>query len=87
LLALYTLIIFWGLRIASSAKDRFGAHVAVGVVAMIFWQVFFNMGMVAGIMPVVGITLPLMSYGGSSALTVLIGIGLLLSVSARRHVF
>lgn len=87
LLGLYFLLITWALRIASTAKDRFGALISVGVAAMIFWQVIFNIGMVVGMLPVVGVTLPLMSYGGSSVLTVLIGIGMLLSVSARRHVF
>ena len=87
LLALYFFLIAWALRIASTARDRFGALVAVGVAALIFWQVLFNVGMVVGMLPVVGITLPLMSYGGSSLLTVLIGIGLLLSVSAHRHVY
>jgi len=87
LLSLFFLLIIWALHIASTAKDRFGALISVGVAAMLFWQVLFNVGMVAGILPVVGITLPLMSYGGSSVLTVMIGIGLLLSVSGRRHVF
>ena len=51
---------------------------------MIFWQVFINVGMVMGLMPVVGVPLPLVSYGGSSVVTVLIGIGILMSISMRR---
>ncbi len=87
LLGLYFFLIAWALHIASTAKDRFGALVAVGVAAMIFWQVLFNVGMVTGMMPVVGVTLPLLSYGGSSAITILTGIGMLLSVSTRRYIY
>jgi rod shape determining protein RodA len=61
--------------------------VAVGVVAMLFWQVFDNIGMVIGLLPVTGITLPLMSYGGSSMLSVMLSIGLLVNISMRRHMF
>ncbi len=84
LVGLYTFLVLWGIRIASLAKDRFGAVLAVGVSAMIFWHAFFNLGMVTGILPVVGVTLPLFSYGGSSVLTILMGIGLLMNVSIRR---
>ena len=87
LLLLYLFLILWGLKIASQAKDRFGAVVAVGVSAMIFWQAVINIGMVTGLLPIVGITLPFFSYGGSSVLTMLIGIGLLMNVSLRRYVF
>lgn len=55
--------------------------------AMIFWQVVINIGMVMGLMPVVGVTLPFISYGGSSIITVMIGIGLLMNVSMRRYMF
>jgi rod shape determining protein RodA len=85
LIALYAFVVLWGLRIASQAKDRFGAALAVGVSAMIFWQAFFNIGMVSGVLPVVGVTLPLFSYGGSSVTAVMLGVGLLLNVSLRRH--
>ncbi|MBI5500052.1 MAG: rod shape-determining protein RodA [Deltaproteobacteria bacterium] len=84
LIALYLFVVLWALRIASRARDRFGALVAVGVAAMIFWHVAINMGMVLGLLPVVGVTLPLFSYGGSSVLANLLGVGLLLSISARR---
>jgi len=86
-LALYFGLVLWGLRIAVYSKDRFGALVSFGVVAMLFWHIFINMGMVLGIMPVVGIPLPLLSYGGSFFLSSLIGIGLLLNVSMRRYLF
>jgi rod shape determining protein RodA len=87
LVLLYLGLVLWGLKIASEAKDRFGAVVAVGVSALIFWQTVINLGMVCGLLPVVGITLPLVSYGGSSVLTIMIGIGLLMSVSLRRFHF
>lgn len=84
LLGLYCFLCVWAVNIASQAKDRFGAAVAVGVGAKLFWQVFFNVGMALGIVPVVGITLPLFSYGGSSVITTLAGFGLLMSISIRR---
>lgn len=87
LLGLYFFLIIWGLKIASQAKDRFGAVIAVGVSALLFWHTVINIGMVMGLLPVVGLTLPLFSYGGSSVLTVLIGIGLLMNVSMRRFHF
>lgn len=86
-IGLYFLLILWGLRIAVGSKDRFGAILCFGVVAMLFWHTFINIGMVLGLMPVVGIPLPLLSYGGSFLLSTLIGIGLLLNVSMRRYLF
>jgi rod shape determining protein RodA len=85
LLALFLFLILWCIRIAQHARDRFGAVVAVGVASLIFWQVLINLGMVTGLMPVSGVTLPMISYGGSSLLTVLLGIGLVLNISMRRH--
>jgi rod shape determining protein RodA len=87
LFGLYAFLILWAIRIASQAKNRFGAVLAVGVGAMLFWHSFFNLGMVVGILPVVGVTLPLFSYGGSSVVTILIGLGLLMNVSMRRSSF
>ncbi|WP_342381065.1 rod shape-determining protein RodA [Myxococcus stipitatus] len=87
LLVLYGAIFIFGLGVGFNARDRFGAFVAVGVVAMLFWQVFENIGMVIGLLPVTGITLPLMSYGGSSMMSVMLSIGLLVNISMRRHMF
>jgi rod shape determining protein RodA len=87
MVGLYFALIIWGLRIAVQAKDRSGAILAFGVVAMLFWHIFINITMVMGIMPVVGIPLPLLSYGGSFLVSTLIGIGLLLNVSMRRYLF
>ncbi|MBI2892226.1 MAG: rod shape-determining protein RodA [Deltaproteobacteria bacterium] len=87
LLGIYFFLVVWAVKIASQAKDRFGAVIAVGVGAILFWHTIINVGMVTGLLPVVGVTLPLFSYGGSSVLTVLIGIGLLMNVSMRRFRF
>ncbi|MEC7519753.1 MAG: rod shape-determining protein RodA [Myxococcota bacterium] len=84
---LYVFLILWGLKVASQAKDRFGAVVAVGVSAFFFWHTIINLAMVSGMAPVVGVTLPLFSYGGSSVLTSMMGIGLLMNVSIRRFSF
>ena len=85
LLFIYGFLVLWSVRIASTAKDRFGAVLAMGVGALIFWHAIFNLGMVTGLLPVVGVTLPLFSAGGSSLLTILTGIGLLMNVSMRRY--
>ncbi len=87
LLFLYGVILVSALGVAFHARDRFGALLAVGVAAMVFWQVLENIGMVTGLLPITGITLPLMSYGGSSLVSVLMSIGLLVNVSMRRHIF
>ncbi len=86
-IGLYLGLILWGLRIAIQSKDRFGAVLSFGVVSMLFWHIFINIGMVMGMMPVVGIPLPLLSYGGSFLLSTLMGIGLLLNLSMRRFLF
>lgn len=85
LLGLFLFLVLWCLRIASRAHDRFGAVLATGVAAILFWQVFINLGMVTRLLPVAGVTLPMISYGGSSLLTVLLGVGFVLNISMRRH--
>jgi rod shape determining protein RodA len=87
LLALYAMLLMYSLGVAFHARDRYGAFVAVGVTAMLFWQVFENIGMVIGLLPVTGITLPLLSYGGSSMVSVMVSLGLLVNISMRRHMF
>jgi rod shape determining protein RodA len=79
-LSLYALLISRALRILVMAKDLFGSLVAAGVTAMLMFQVFVNVGMTIGIMPITGVTLPLMSYGGSSVITTLLAVGLLQSI-------
>ena len=87
LLCLFLSLIIWGLNIAYRCRDPFGTILAVGVTAMIFWQVFINVGMTMGLMPIVGVTLPFISYGGSSVITTMICIGLLLNISMRRFLY
>ena len=84
LLALYFLLVLSGLSVAFGAKEKFGAFLAFGITAMVFWHVFINIGMVTGTLPVVGVPLPLMSYGRSSVITIMVGLGLLLNVQMRR---
>jgi rod shape determining protein RodA len=62
----------------------FGSLLAMGITIMIFWQIFINVGMVIGLMPVVGVPLPLVSYGGSSVVTNMVGFGILLNISMRK---
>ncbi len=83
ILSLYSLVIWRGLRILTLAKNLFGALVAGGIVAMMMFQVFVNVGMNIGIAPITGIPLPLMSYGGSSVITTLLAMGLLQSIYAQ----
>ena len=80
MLCLYALLIWRTLRILAMSKDLFGSLVAGGVAAMLMFQVFVNVGMTIGIMPITGVTLPLMSYGGSSVITTLLAVGLLQSI-------
>jgi rod shape determining protein RodA len=84
-LSLYALLIWRTLRILTMAKDLFGSLVAAGVVAMLMFQVFVNVGMSIGIMPITGVTLPLMSYGGSSVITTLLAVGLLQSIYVQAN--
>jgi rod shape determining protein RodA len=86
LLALYFALVGSGITIAMNARDRFGQFVAVGATALVFWHAFVNMGMVTGVLPVVGVTLPLMSYGGTSVLVVFAALAMLASVGTRRFV-
>jgi rod shape determining protein RodA len=79
-LSLYALLIWRTLRIMTMSKDLFGTLVAAGILAMLMFQVFVNVGMAVGIMPITGVTLPLMSYGGSSVITTLLAVGLLQSI-------
>ena len=84
LLGLYLVVIWRIWRIAQLSRDAFGTIVCVGVMSMMLFQIFQNIGMTIGIMPITGLPLPLMSYGGSSVLTSFAAIGLVLSVQLRR---
>jgi rod shape determining protein RodA len=82
-LALYALLVWRSLRILTMAKNLYGALIAGGVTAMLLFQIFVNVGMTIGIMPITGVTLPLLSYGGSSVIVVFLALGLLQSVHAQ----
>jgi len=83
-LVAYFVLLIWGLNVALSARDRFGVLLAYGIVMLIFWQAVINLLMILGLLPVVGIPLPLVSYGGSSLLTTLLAFGILMNVRMRR---
>ncbi len=85
MIGLYLFLCLWAIRIASQARDRFGAVLCVGATAMIFWHAVINISMTCGLMPVVGVTMPLFSYGGSSVSNTMLAIALLMSVSMRRN--
>jgi rod shape determining protein RodA len=86
-LGAYAVILFSGLRIAAEARDRLGTLLATGVVAMLFCHVFINLGMTIGLMPITGLPLPLLSYGGSFVLASMTALGLLQNVWIHRRVY
>jgi rod shape determining protein RodA len=85
-LSLYALLIWRTLRILTLAKNLYGTLIAAGILAMLMFQVFVNVGMTIGIMPITGVPLPLMSYGGSSVLITFIALGLLQSIHIQARV-
>jgi rod shape determining protein RodA len=87
LLSIYLTLILKGLAIAAKAKDKLGKLIAVGVITIFLVHVYVNVGVTTGIMPVTGLTLPLISYGGSSIFSTSIALGLLLNVSYHRFDF
>ncbi len=87
LLMCYFVLIYYGLKIAEQVKDKFGMQVAVGIIGILTLQIVINVGMVLGLCPVVGLTLPMVSYGRSSLVIFIIMIGFLMSLSRRRTIF
>ena len=85
LLAIFGFLLVWILNVALSARDRAGAVICVGVAAMTFWHVLVNVAMVLGLAPVVGVTLPFISYGGSSLVVFFSVMGLVANVSLRKY--
>lgn len=86
-MGLFCLLFVIVIRIAMNARDKFGALLSVGVLGYVFWHMFVNVGMVIGLLPIVGVPLPLLSYGGTSMLTTMAGMGLISSVAYRRYLF
>ena len=87
LILLYALLVLKILKVATRCSEPFSSYICFGVAALLFWHVTVNIGMVIGIVPVVGITLPLLSYGGSSVVTVMTCLGLVCSGALKRFVF
>lgn len=85
LIAVFGFLFVWIINVALSARDRMGSVICVGVAAMTFWHVVVNIAMVLGLAPVVGVTLPFISYGGSSLVVFLCAMGLVANVSLRKH--
>jgi len=86
LIGLYVLVIAYGFAIAIRARNQFGRLVALGVTTTLFLYLFINVAMVMGLIPVVGVPLPMISYGGTAMLTIMLGLGMVLGVSVHRDV-
>jgi rod shape determining protein RodA len=86
LIVMFLSLILWGLKIALHSRDLLGTLLAFGITALMSWEVFINIGMVLGIIPVVGIPLPFLSYGGSAMVILMTAIGLLMNISVRRFI-
>lgn len=86
-IGLYSLLILQLLFLATKMTDQYSMYLTVGVAALVFWHTFINIGMVIGVLPVVGITLVILSYGGSSLVTTMCLLGMVAGLSARRYMF
>jgi rod shape determining protein RodA len=86
LMILFLALILWCLKTALHARDQLGMLISFGITMFLFWEVFINIGMVLGLLPVVGIPLPFFSYGGSSLIVLMMAIGLVMNISMRRFI-
>jgi rod shape determining protein RodA len=87
LLSIYLIFLVSGLAVAYQSHDKFALLLAFGVCSIFFWHVFINMGMVMGILPIVGVPLPFLSYGGSSLLTSMLGVAILTNIANKKFMF
>lgn len=87
IILLYIILILRGISIAKNAADRFGSLTAIGIVIMFSYYIILNLGMLVGIMPVAGVPLPFLSYGGSSLIVNMIAVGILLNIHIRRYAY
>lgn len=87
LLLVYALFIMSGLSVAYQSNDKFASLLAFGITSIFFWHVFVNMGMVMGMLPIVGVPLPFMSYGGSALLTAMSGVAILVNIANKKYMF
>lgn len=87
LLILYLAFLMNGLSVAYQANDKFAILLSVGILSIFFWHIFVNMGMVMGLLPIVGVPLPFLSYGGSSLLTSMISVAILTNIANKKYMF
>ena len=87
LLAIYLVFLTQGLSVAYTSHDKFAMLVSLGLCTVFFWHVFVNMGMVMGILPVVGVPLPFLSYGGSALITSMLGVAILTNIANKKLMF
>jgi rod shape determining protein RodA len=87
LLALYVTFLMTGLSVAYQSHDKFGILLAFGIVCIFFWHIFINMGMVMGMLPIVGVPLPFLSYGGSALVTAMLGVAILTNIANKKFMF
>jgi rod shape determining protein RodA len=87
LVILYLIFVMNGLSVAYQSHDKFGVLLALGIMTIFFWHIFFNMGMVMGLLPIVGVPLPFLSYGGSSLVTSILGVALLTNIANKKFMF
>lgn len=87
LLGLYLAFLMTGLSVAYQSHDKFGILLAFGIVCIFFWHIFINMGMVMGMLPIVGVPLPFLSYGGSALLTAMLGVAILTNIANKKFMF
>ena len=85
LLALFTVVLGGGIRAAIGSRDKFGQLLAAGLATLLYFHVFVNMAMTIGLLPITGLPLPLISYGGSFMVATMLSLGLMQSVYVRRH--
>lgn len=87
LITLYMIFMLNGLSVAYQSHDKFGILLALGIMTIFFWHIFVNMGMVMGLLPIVGVPLPFLSYGGSSLVTSILGVAILTNISNKKFMF
>jgi rod shape determining protein RodA len=87
LILLYLIFLLNGLSIAYQSHDKFGILLAIGIMMIFFWHIFINMGMVMGLLPIVGVPLPFLSYGGSSLVTSILGVAILTNIANKKFMF
>lgn len=87
LITIYLIFLMNGLSVAYQSHDKFGVLLALGIVSIFFWHIFINMGMVMGLLPIVGVPLPFLSYGGSSLVTSIVGVAILTNIANKKFMF